>query len=493
MTVRVRFAPSPTGYPHIGNIRTVVFNWLFARQQHGKFVLRIEDTDQGRLVRDALRVIEDSLQWLGIDWDEGLGKGGDYGPYIQSQRLQIYQDKAEELVAMGRAYRCNCSQERLDTIRDAMRAEGKTPMYDGLCRDKPEGAVAKDEPHVIRLRVPREGMTTFHDVLRGDISVENALLDDQVLLKSDGFPTYHLAVVIDDHLMAISHVMRGDDWIPSTPKRILIYQAFGWQPPIFIHVPLVLGADGKKLGKRHGATAVDEFRRAGYLPDALVNFLALLGWSPGDGDQQEIFTREELIARFDISHINLAPAVFSYDKLDWLNGQYIRNMSEDELLDQLIPFWQDAGLIEAPVATEIVPTLRLLVPLVQERLKTLRDVVALTDFVFQEIEPPSVDALTGKGMTVGESLAAIVAVQRLFCGLVQFSADAMEEPMRALATELHIKAGQLFGLVRNAVTGKTVSPPLFGSIQAIGRERTLKRLETAEHILLQHIEATGNV
>lgn len=490
MTVRVRFAPSPTGYPHIGNVRTVVFNWLFARQQHGAFVLRIEDTDQERFVRDALRVIEDSLQWLGVDWDEGPGKDGSYGPYVQSQRLQIYQQKAEELVAMGKAYRCNCSQDRLDTIREAMRAEGKTPMYDGLCREKPDGTVSKDEPHVIRLKVPREGTTTFHDVLRGDIAIENALLDDQILLKSDGFPTYHLAVVVDDHMMQISHVMRGDDWIPSTPKRILIYQAFGWTPPVFIHVPLVLGPDGKKLGKRHGATSVDEFRRAGYLPEALVNFLALLGWSPGDGEQQEIFSREELIARFDIAHINLAPAVFSYDKLDWMNGQYIRRMSQEELLHRLIPFWQDAGLIESPVATEMLPTLRLLVPLVQERLTTLRDVVGLTDFVFQDIDEPSIEALVGKGMTAEQSLEAILAVQRLLGGLVQFAADAMEEPMRTLAKELDLKPGQLFGIVRNAVTGKAVSPPLFGSIQAVGREHTLRRLEIAEHVLVEHIGAT---
>ncbi|HHE71852.1 MAG TPA: glutamate--tRNA ligase, partial [Chloroflexi bacterium] len=231
MTVRVRFAPSPTGYPHIGNIRTVVFNWLFARQNNGVFVLRIEDTDRERYVENAIRAIKDSLEWLGIDWDEGPGVGGDYGPYIQSQRLHIYREKAEELVAMGKAYRCNCSPERLERIRAEMRAQGKTPMYDGHCRNKPPGAISPDEPHVIRLKVPREGTTTFHDLLRGDITFENALIDDQILLKSDGYPTYHLAVVVDDHMMKISHVIRGDDWIPSTPKRILLYQAFGWELP----------------------------------------------------------------------------------------------------------------------------------------------------------------------------------------------------------------------------------------------------------------------
>lgn len=488
MTVRVRFAPSPTGYPHIGNIRTVVFNWLFARQQHGKFVLRIEDTDRERFVEDALQVIEDSLVWLGIDWDEGPDKGGDYGPYVQSKRLAIYREKAEELVAQGQAYRCNCSPERLERIREAQRAQGQTPMYDGLCRNKPPDAISPDEPHVIRLKVPHEGQTTFHDVLRGDITFENALIDDQILLKSDGFPTYHLAVVVDDHMMGITHVMRGDDWIPSTPKRILLYKAFGWELPTFIHVPLVLGPDGKKLGKRHGATSVDEFRRQGYLPDALFNFLALLGWAPGEGDEQEIFSREELIERFDVKRINLSPAVFSYEKLDWMNGVYIRQMSEQELLKALIPFWADAGLIQSPVPTETLPTLRLLVPLVQERLKTLRDVVALTDFVFQEIETPPVEAFIGKKMTAEESLNAIRAVQRRLSALVQFTGDEIEVAMRALAKELGLKGGQLFGIVRNAVTAKQVSPPLFGSIQALGRERTLKRLENAEQALVAHLE-----
>ena len=489
MTVRVRFAPSPTGYPHIGNIRTVVFNWLYARQQGGKFILRTEDTDRERYVDDAIRVITESLEWLGLDWDEGLGKGGDYGPYVQSRRLDIYRRKAEELVAEGLAYRCNCTPERLEVVRESLRAQGKNPMYDGHCRDKAPGEVSKDAPHVIRLKVPREGTTTFHDLLRGHVTIENALIDDQILLKTDGFPTYHLAVVIDDHLMNITHVMRGDDWIPSTPKRILLYKALGWDPPTFVHVPLVLGPDGKKLGKRHGATSVDEFRRQGYLPDALLNFLALLGWAPGEGDEQEIFTREELIERFNIDRINLSAAVFSYEKLNWINGQYIRQMSEEALLEALIPFWANAGLIPAPVPVEMRHTLQILVPLVQERLKTLRDVVPLTDFVFQDIETPTVDQLIGKKMTAESSLKAICEVQRVLRESVPFDADTMEGPMRELATTLGLKVGQLFGIIRNAVTGKKVSPPLFGSMQALGLAQTLKRLENAEDVLVAHIAA----
>ena len=241
MTVRVRFAPSPTGHPHIGNIRTVVFNWLFARQNQGQFVLRIEDTDRTRYVDDAIQVITDGLRWLGMDWDEGPEVGGDYGPYIQSERVALYQQKAEELIEKGLAYRCNCSPERIEQVREAQRARGESPMYDEHCRNKPEGEVSDDEPHVIRLKVPHEGTTTMHDILRGDIIFENRLLDDQILLKSDGFPTYHLAVVVDDHLMGITHILRGDDWISSTPKRLLMYEAFGWEPPIYAHVPLVLG------------------------------------------------------------------------------------------------------------------------------------------------------------------------------------------------------------------------------------------------------------
>ncbi len=487
MTVRVRFAPSPTGHPHIGNIRTVVFNWLFARQQHGKFVLRIEDTDRTRYVEDAIHVITSGLRWLGLDWDEGPEVGGDYGPYIQSQRLELYKQKAEELVAMGKAYRCDCSPERLEQVREAQRARGETPMYDGHCRNRPAGEVSPDKPHVIRLKVPREGVTVMHDLLRGDIVFENRLLDDQVLLKSDGFPTYHLAVVIDDHLMGITHIMRGDDWISSEPKRLLLYEAFGWEPPVYAHVPLVLGPDGKKLSKRHGAVSIDEFRRQGYLPEALFNFLALLGWAPGGGEEREIFSREELIERFDITHINLAPAVFSYDKLNWMNGCYIRALSRDELLERLIPFWVEAGLIPPEVPVEILPTLKLLVPLVQERLKTLRDVVELTDFVFTDIPVPPVEKLIGAKMTAAQSLEAIRRVQALMATVPHFEAEALEMPMRQLAADLGLKAGQLFGIVRNAVTGKEVSPPLFGSIEALGRTTTLKRLGRAEEVLEQYI------
>jgi glutamyl-tRNA synthetase len=422
----------------------VVFNWLFARQHHGKFILRIEDTDRRRYAPDAVKVIKDSLRWLGLDWDEGPDIGGPYGPYVQSQRVELYREKAEELIEKGWAYRCNCTPERLERVREEQRARVETPMYDGHCRNLPPDAISPDEPHVIRLKVPREGTTTVHDSLRGDIIFENRLIDDQVLLKSDGFPTYHLAVVVDDHTMGITHIMRGDDWISSTPKRVLLYQALGWKPPIYAHVPLVLGTDGKKLSKRHGAVSIADFRKQGYLPDALFNFLALLGWSPGEGEEQEIFSREELLERFDITHVNLA--------------------------------------------TEVLPTLETLAPLVQERLKTLRDVVLLTDFIFNDIETPPAASLIGKKMTAEESLAALRAVHAFLGRLVDFDAETMEPQMRQLATELGLKAGQLFNIVRVATSNKKVAPPLFGCLEALGRKTTLQRLARAREVLSDWVE-----
>ncbi len=483
MTVRVRFAPSPTGHPHIGNIRTVVFNWLFARQNNGQFILRIEDTDRTRYVPDALQVITNSLRWLGLDWDEGPDIGGPYEPYVQSERLDIYREKAEALIQKGWAYRCNCTPEEIEAGRQKQRDLGLPQMYNRHCRNKPEGEVSPDEPHVIRLKVPLEGQTIVPDLLKGDIVFENQLIDDQVLIKSDGYPTYHMAVVVDDYLMKISHIFRGDDWIPSAPKHVLLYQAFGWNLPTFVHVPLVLGPDGKKLGKRHGATSIADFHKQGYLPEALFNFLALVGWSPGEGEEQEIFTREELIERFDITHINQAAAVFSYSKLDWMNGYYIRALNEQDLLSRLIPVWQDAGLIPTPVPAELFPTLEKLVPLVQERLKKLRDVIDLTDFIFTDIETPAPEALVGKKMTPEESLEALRAVKHLLATLVDFNDEAMEKPMRDLAKELGLKAGQVFNIVRIATTNKKVAPPLFGTIEALGRARTLQRLSSAEEAL----------
>jgi len=499
MTGRVRFAPSPTGEPHIGNVRTVVFTWLFARKMGGQFILRIEDTDRTRYQPETVAVIMDGLRWLGLDWDEGPGLeelqrlglenaaeyavGGPYGPYIQSERQEMYREVAEELIERGWAYRCNCTPERLDQVRERQRASKKSPMYDRHCRDLPPGAVSPGEPHVIRLKVPLTGKTVVPDVIKGDVVFNNAGIDDQVLLKSDGFPTYHLAVVVDDHYMKITHISRGDDWIPSTPKRVMIYQAMGWDHPVYCHVPLVLGADGKKLGKRHGATSVTQFRSQGYLPEALFNFLALLGWSPGEGEEQEVFGRDELIERFDLFRVNRAPATFSYKKLDWMNGVYIRRLPEEELLERLLPFWQEAGMVPDPCPEETRAMLRRIVPLVQERLRRLDEIVEWTAFLFREVETPPVEKLVDKKMTPEQSLIALQRVRALLAEVEPFEPEAMEPPMRALAEELELKVGQLFGIVRRAVTGQEVAPPLFGSLELVGREQTLARLDAAAAVL----------
>ncbi len=499
MTVRVRMAPSPTGEPHIGNIRTAVFNWLFARKMGGQFILRIEDTDRTRYQPETVAVIMDGLRWLGLDWDEGPGLeelqrlglengaeyavGGPHGPYIQSGRLELYTEAADELLKRGWAYRCNCTPERLAQVRKRQLAAKKMVMYDRHCRDLPSDAISPDEPHVIRLKVPLRGKTIVPDGIKGDVSFENAGIDDQILIKSDGFPTYHLAVVVDDHHMRITHIVRGDDWIPSTPKRILLYRALGWEPPVYCHVPLVNGPDGRKLSKRHGATSITEFRKQGYLPDALFNFLALLGWSPGAGEEQEIFSREELIERFDLFRVNSAPAAFSYKKLDWMNGVYVRSLSEQELLERLLPFWQEAGLVPDPCPEERLATLRPIVPLVQERLKRLEDVVEWTAFLFRAVETPPAEKLVGKKMTPQESAAALQRARSALAEVEPFDAETLESSLRALAAELELKAGQLFGPVRWAVTGQKVTPPLFGSLVVLGRETALARLDAAQSVL----------
>jgi len=472
--VRARFAPSPTGEPHIGNIRTTVFNWLFARQHGGRFILRIEDSDQTRYVPGSEEAIKEALRWLGLHWDEGPDVGGPYGPYVQSQRLPLYRKYAEQLVASGHAYRCNCSPERLAALRQEQQKRREPLGYDRLCRSKAPGEVSPDEAHVIRLAIPLEGTTTMHDLTRGDVVFENRLVDDQVLLKSDGFPTYHLAVVVDDHEMHITHIVRADEWVPSTPKHILLYQAFGWEAPTFAHVPLVMGEDGKRLSKRHGATSVAEFRRMGYLPEALLNFLALLGWAPGEGEEQEIFSRDELVQRFDLSRVQRSSSRFSYDKLDWLNSEYIRALPPDELAARLVPVLRDAGLDAPPDKVQE------LVPLVRERMKTLNDVVTLVDFVFTEDIDFDSQLLVGRRMTAEESRAALRTAREVLAELPDFGRDTLEEALYLLAREtLGLRPGQLFGIIRVAAMGKTVAPPLFGTLAAIGRDRVLARLDDA--------------
>jgi glutamyl-tRNA synthetase len=473
--VRVRFAPSPTGYLHVGGARTALFNWLYARHHNGTFILRIEDTDRTRYQEDALQDLMDGLRWLGLDWDEGPAVGGDYGPYFQSQRLGLYQEYAQKLVDEGHAYKCYCSPERLAEMRKLQQGRDQTG-YDRRCRTLTAKERADYEAQgivpVVRLAVPLEGQTSFHDVIRGDTTVENSSLDDLVLLKSDGYPTYHLANVVDDHFMEVSHIMRADEWLPSVPKHVLLYRAFGWEIPIYAHLPVILAPMGKgKLSKRHGGVAVHDFRREGYLPEAMINFLARVGWAYDD--KTEFFTRQELVVNFDLEGVNKSPAAFSYDKLDWMNGAYIRQLEVDDLAERLLPFLSGADLA----------TVRRIAPLVQERLKKLTEVVEWADFFFIAELDYDPQLLIGKKMTADESLAALVRAREALASLPAFDKETLEPSLRALAEEMGLKVGQLLGVIRVAVTGKKVAPPLFGTLAILGREKVLQRLDEALEML----------
>jgi glutamyl-tRNA synthetase len=472
--VRVRIAPSPTGYFHIGSARTALFNWLFARRHGGKFIVRVEDTDRARYNAEAVADLTASLRWLGLDWDEGPEVGGNYGPYVQSERLPLYQEHADWLVKQGHAYRCYCSPERLAALRQEQRQKKLDVGYDRHCRTLTAAQRAEYESQgitpVIRLVVPEEGQTSFHDVVYGTIAVENHTLEDLVLLKSDGFPTYHLAVVVDDHLMEISHIMRGDEWLPTVPNRIVLYNAFGWEIPVYAHLPLILAPTGKgKLSKRHGGVEVRDFRRQGYLPEAMVNYLARVGWSYDD--KTEIFSREELIRYFDLSGINKSPARFSYERLEWMNGYYIRQLEVSDLAERLAPFLVEAGL--SATAADLMP----IVPLIRERLKTLSDVVEWTDFFFQQEIEYDAAMLIGKKMDAASSLAALQRAREALAALPRFDVESIETALRSLATNLELKVGQLLGTIRVAVSGKHVAPPLFETLAILGRERTLARID----------------
>ena len=479
--VRVRFAPSPTGFPHVGNIRTALFNWLFARHTGGKFIVRIEDTDQSRKVEGALESILESLKWLGLDWDEGPEIGGPYGPYFQSERLEIYQTHARKLIETGHAYKCYCSAERLAQMRaEFARRKEASRSYDRHCRFLTAEQQARFESEgivpVIRLKVPLEGQTAFHDLIRGDITFDNSELDDIVLLKSDGFPTYHLANVVDDHLMEISHVMRADEWLSSTPRHVLLYEAFGWEPPLFAHLPIILGPDKSKLSKRHGATAVTEFRDQGYLPEAMVNFLALLGWSLDD--KTEIISREELIKHFSIERISKTAAVFNHEKLLWMNGTYLRALGEDELLRRIIPALEQ-GLppsVSRPISQAYVSKI---IPLIRERINTLAEAASYADFFF--VDPLDYDPalLIGKKATREGALKALRACRERLETQAEFTPATLESALRALADEMGMKAGDLFNPLRVACTGRTATPPLFETMAALGKERCLARIRAA--------------
>ncbi|MCL1836900.1 MAG: glutamate--tRNA ligase [Treponema sp.] len=491
MSIRDRYAPSPTGLQHIGGIRTALFNCLFARSRGGKFVLRLEDTDRSRFDQSYVQNLYDTFDWLGIRWDEGPDVGGTFAPYVQSQRTELYRHHADELLRQGRAYRCFCSAGRIEKIRQEREAAHSSESgYDRHCRNiLPEEAAsraASGEAHTVRLKIPLGETTRFSDHLLGDIEWKNDDVNpDPVLLKSDGFPTYHLANVVDDHLMGITHVLRAQEWLSSTPLHVILYDSFGWTPPEFCHLPLVMGQDGKKLSKRHGATSIDEFRKQGYLPEALINYIALLGASYEEG--RDIYSLEELGQRFSLDKLNKAPAIFDYKKLEWYNGQYIRMLGDGELAAACLPYAAEAGLF-GEAGTEPSPEQQRLfaaaMPLIRERLTFLHEAAEKIGYLFGEPPLPAPEEFFPKKANAAETLELLRLGRQLVPHLAAAAEDAAAEAyIKEQAEKSAVKLGDLMMPLRVAITGSRVSPPLFGSLRLLGAESSLRRVDRALELL----------
>jgi glutamyl-tRNA synthetase len=454
---------------HLGGARTALFNYLFARRQGGQFLLRIEDTDRVRFKPGSQEQIEEGLRWLGMNWDET--------PLVQSEREAIYVKAAAGLIASGAAYRCFCTPQRLEQMRAEQRARHEPERYDRRCRaippDESERRAAAGERFVVRQAIPIDGTTTLQDLVMGTVTFRNDTLDDHVLLKSDGFPTYHLAFAVDDHEMRISHIIRGDGWLPSAPKHLLLFQAFGWLPPAFAHLPLVLGQDKKPLAKRHGAKDVLEYREAGYLPEAVDNFIAFLGWSPGT--EEDILTMDQLIEKFSIDKIQASPAMANLERLDWLNGQFIRRLTPDQLAARLAP-----RMPQVPVEA-----LEPLMPLVQERLRTLNEAPDMLRFFFEEPDSYRPEQLVPKGRDAAATATALTEAAATLMALTGWTPESIEPALRGLAERLGWSSKDLFMALRVAVTGRTVTPPLIESISRLGKDTVLARLERAARVLAE--------
>jgi len=480
--LRLRFAPSPTGYLHVGGARTALYNWLLARHYGGSFILRIEDTDLSRSTEEAIEAIIEDARWLGLDWDEGPEVGGEHWPYRQTGRNALYHNAARRLLVEAKAYRCFCSPEELVRRRQAAMAEGRSPMYDRRCREiavaDAERLEKEGKPFALRFRVP-EGETILHDLIKGEITFQNVEIEDFVLLRSDGTPTYNLAVVIDDLEMEISDVVRGDDHLPNTPKQILLYEALDARPPAFAHLPMIVGEDGKPLSKRHGDVAVGRFREMGFLPEAMVNFLALLGWSLDDSTT--IIDRETLIANFDLARVGSKPSVWDKEKLLWMNSQYIMSLGDDELAYRVLPFFVREDLIP-PESQGGLETLIKAAPLIRERIKLLADAVSLLSFLFKDvgIQADSVSLLEGD-----ESLKILEEAGKRLLELKDFKAGEIEKTLRAMAEDLGLSPRKAFQPLRVAIAGSKVSPPLFESMELLGRDRCMQRIARAIDISRQ--------
>lgn len=475
--VRVRLAPSPTGSPHLATAYQAVFNKAFANKNKGTFILRLEDTDRKRYVPGADQEIFASLRWLGLEWDEGPNVGGPYQPYRQSERLKLYQKYAQLLIDKGAAYYCFCSPSRIDGVRKSLLKAGKPPMYDRHCRSLSQEEVAarikKGDHYTVRLKVPLKGKTTFLDLIRGKITVNNPTIDDQVLLKSDGFPTYHLAVVVDDFLMKITHIIRSEEWLSSVPKHVLIYQALGWPVPIMAHTPLIRDEKGRKLGKRHGSAALSWYRTEGFVPEAIINYLALLGWS--HPQEKDIFDFSEFVDTFTLERIRPTAPTFDLKKLEWMNGHYMQIIAKGKLANYLEPFsppGMDKKLLKATI------------PLVSERMKRLTEFAPLTEFFTQKITPSPKD-LVPKKISTSDVISVLKLTAQTIAALPPklFTATNIEEKIRALVENKGWPKAAAFMTIRVAVTGKTITPPLFESIQLLGQEKCLKRLQQAIKLL----------
>ena len=476
-TVRTRMAPSPTGEYHVGHIATLLKNYAFAHKHGGQFVLRIEDTDQERKVEGAVEKILKVITDYGLDWDEGPQKEGPFGPYVQSERLPLYKQYAKTLIDNDKAYYCFCSKERIDELRDTQRAAKTQPRYDKHCAqlslDEVATKLEAGESYVIRLNVPANEDITFTDLIRGDITFNSSEVDDQVLMKSDGFPTYHLAVVVDDYLMEISHVMRGEEWISSTPKHVLLYQAFGWEKPIYCHIPVFLNPDGKgKMSKRKGTVSAQSFLDDGYLPEALLNFFMILGWARED--ERELMSLDEYIQEFDPARISAKSVVFDLKKLAWVNGQYIRKLSTEDVIKKLKPH------IPADFPQEKIEEI---VPLVHDRLEKLSDFAELTTFFYQPIEMnDEFQNVLIKKTTPQELNDQLQMTYDALQKIDDWSVESLEQVVRNLQESHDWKKNQYFMMLRVAVTGRKATPPLFETMTAIGKERVLDRVIAAQRL-----------
>lgn len=478
--VKVRFAPSPTGDLHIGGVRTALFNWLFARHHDGKFVLRIEDTDLERSTKESVQQIISAMKWVGLNWDEGPDVGGDFGPYYQSERNEFYRKALDYLLEKGRAYYCYCTPEEIDQYRKEAEASGKPSIYPGRCRHLTEEEIKKYKEEgrqpTIRLKTPTEGYTVVNDIIRGEVSFENNLIGDLIIAKSDGTPTYNLACVVDDHLMGITHVIRAEEHLSNTPKQILIYQALDYPIPEFAHVPMILAPDRSKLSKRHGATSVDEFKDLGYLPQALINYLLLLGWSPGNNE--EVIPLEQAIRDFDLKDVSKTAAVYDVQKLTWMNGVYMKELPLEEIVQQAMPFIKKAAYIGDNPTDDEMKRLYRIVDVVRERSRTLTELVEGMDYFYNEVEEYEEKGVK-KHFQPDDTLMVLENDLDCLEKIEPFEESAIEELYRQRSEELGIKAARMIHTTRLALSGRTFGPSVFTLIELVGREKAIERLKKA--------------